>query len=157
MAAFDIRVDFSALDAQLDALQADALQALRPAAQAGAQVLYDEVRRRVPISIKAHSTKNKAQTYSPGNLRDAIYQVYSKDTSTVEKATYHISWNESKAFYGRFVEYGTVKTAAQPFLRPAYDAAKQTALSAAQARFLQELANPTTAGTAGKAGDGNAA
>lgn len=135
MAAFDIRLDFG--NEQLDALQAKLEEAVRPAAQAGAQVLYDEARLRVPVSLKAHGYKGNPGIYKPGNLKAAIYQVYSKDNSSDTKATYQISFNKDKAFYGRFVEFGTAKLAAKPFLRPSYDAKKQTALEASKARFIE--------------------
>lgn len=137
-----IRVDFNpaSLNAQLDQLQATVADALRPAAQAGAQVLYDEVRLNAPRSEKAHFTKGKAQTYQPGNLQRSIYQAYNAEISVDGKtAVYSVSWNKSKAFYGRFVEYGTARMPAHPFLRPAYEAKKAEALQAAQASFARSL------------------
>lgn len=137
-----IRVAFNpaSLNAQLDRLQARVADAVRPAAQAGAQVLYDEVRLNAPRSEKAHFTKGKAQTYQPGNLQRAIYQAYSTESSTDGKtAVYSISWNKSKAFYGRFVEFGTARMPAHSFLRRAYEAKKSEALKAAQAEFAQRL------------------
>ena len=43
------------------------------------------------------------------------------------------------AFYGRFVEYGTVKMAARPFLRPAYDENKERAVQAIKDRIAARL------------------
>ena len=51
-------------------------------AQAGAQVLYEEVRARVPMSAKPHKSGKKV--YTPGNLRRAIYQAYAQDESSAE-------------------------------------------------------------------------
>ena len=131
--------DFSKLSAKLDSITKAAEKAVRPAAQAGAQVFYDAVRERVPVSAKPHSTKGKRQTYNPGTLRAAVYQAYAQKDSGEGKASYRISWNKTHAFYGRFVEFGTSKMAAQPFLRPAYDAARRQALQAAQARMAAEV------------------
>lgn len=131
--------DFSKLSAKLDSITKAAEKAVRPAAQAGAQVFYDAVRERVPVSAKPHSTKGKRQTYNPGTLRAAVYQAYAQKDSGEGKAAYRISWNKTHAFYGRFVEFGTSKMAAQPFLRPAYDAARRQALQAAQARMAAEV------------------
>lgn len=125
-------MDTRGINAKLDALAKAAKAAVRPAAQAGAQVLYEEVLRRVPVSDQEHSTKGKKQTFQPGNLRAAIYQAFAQDESTDGKATYRISWNKRKAFYGRFVEHGTSSMAARPFLRPSFDAMEQQARSAAQ-------------------------
>ena len=129
--------DFSKIAAKLDAITKAAGKATRPAAQAGAQVFYDEMKQRVPVSAKPHKSGKK--TYSPGTLRKAIYQAYAEKESSESRSTYRVSWNKSHAFYGRFIEYGTSKMAAKPFLRPAYDAASAKALRAAQDRMQTEV------------------
>ena len=135
----DVKFDFSALGKKLDAITNAAQKATRPAAQAGAQVLYEEVRQRAPMSGKPHSTKGKRKTYNPGTLRKAIYQAYAEKESGDKKAAYRVSWNKNHAFYGRFLEFGTSRMAAKPFLRPAYDAAVQKALQAVQDRMAEEV------------------
>lgn len=134
-----IEHDIDSLLAKIDGITPMVDAATRPAAQAGAQVFYDEVRQRVPLSAKPHSTKGKKQTYTPGNLRKAVYQAFVTDGDS-EKVTYRISWNKSQAFYGRFLEFGTSKMPAKPFLRPAYDAARDRAVAAVKTRLAQELA-----------------
>ncbi len=134
-----IAFDFSKLAAKLDNITAAAEKATRPAAQSGAQVFYDEVKQRVPVSAKPHSTKCKKQTFTPGTLRKAIYQAFADKESGDGKAMYRVSWNKTHAFYGRFVEFGTSKMAAKPFLRPAYDAARAKALKAVQERMAAEV------------------
>lgn len=116
-------------------IMGDIQAAIRPAAQAGAQVFYDEVKRNVASLGK-----------KTGNLDSAIYQVYSNDNSGPLRATYQIGWNTKKAPHGHLIEYGhkqyykvvfnkkkgkfitfkTVKLAtpkqipAHPFMRPAW-------------------------------------
>ena len=138
-----IAFDFSKIAAKLDNITKAAEQGARPAAQAGAQVFYEEVKQRVPVSAKAHSTKGKKQTFTPGTLRKAIYQAFADKESGDGKASYRISWNKSHAFYGRFVEFGTSRMAAKPFLRPAYDAARAKALQAVQERMAVEVRKAT--------------
>lgn len=88
--------DVSGALAFLDAFGAQLRdQTTRRAAQAGAQVMVDEVRQRV-ASIGRDS----------GNLADSIYQAYSKDNSGPGHATYHVSWNAVKAPHGHLIEYG---------------------------------------------------
>jgi len=149
---FKITIDASQLG--MAELVADAEAAARPAAQAGAQVLYDAVRRNVN-GIKRHT----------GNLSRSIYQAFSRDQSSQGKATYHISWNAKKAPHGHLVEWGhlqryevtydpltrrftTHKTrplatpklvAARPFVRPAMAQMPQ-AEAAMRTRWLEELA-----------------
>lgn len=133
--------DFSKIAAKLDNLTKAAEEAVRPAAQSGAQIFYDEVRARVPVSAKPHKSGKK--TYNPGTLRKAIYQAFADKESGDGKALYRISWNKTHAFYGRFVEFGTSKMAATPFLRPAYDAARAKALQAVQERMAAEVKKAT--------------
>lgn len=150
--SFSIVFDHSALDAALDELEAGAQSLVRPAAQAGAQVLYDEVV--VRVSAFGRNT---------GALAGAIYQAFSPENSSELAATYHVSWNARKAWYGRLVEYGYIRTrkvyrakngnwytskellptpkqiAAQPFLRPAYDTKVAAALAAAETRYADGM------------------
>ena len=137
MAGIRVTFDDSALLAKLQVLEGKLLAAVRPAVAVAAKVIYDEVRLNAPISEKAHSTRGKKQTYQPGNLQDSIYRVYSKTGSTETYAKYQIGYNVKKAFYTRFVEYGTVRSPAYPFIRPAYDAKKEAALQAAKSKFLE--------------------
>lgn len=141
---------------------ADEAQALvRPAAQSGAQVLYQEVVARVA-----------AIGQITGNLRASIYQVYSRDHSTTDRATYHVSWNARKAPHGGLVEYGHIQTrkvylgsdgkwhtskemlpqpkrvAARPFLRPAYDARAGQAVEAARVTFTEGMQRVLNGGAA---------
>ncbi|MDR6216173.1 HK97-gp10 family putative phage morphogenesis protein [Paracidovorax wautersii] len=131
--------DFSRINARMDRVKDAAKKAARPAAQAGAQVFYDEVRQRAPVSDKPHSTKGKKQTFQPGNLRDRIYQAYMREQSGDGSARYRISWNRKDAFYARFVEFGTSRMAAQPFLRPGYDAVRDAAVLAAKETMRERI------------------
>lgn len=69
--------------------------AARPAAQAAAQVLYDETVKNV--------SQIKAVT---GNLRSSIYQAFSQRDSVPGKAVYNVSWNPRKAPHAMLVEFG---------------------------------------------------
>lgn len=135
--------DSSEAFAGLDEIVAVVKEQVRPAAQAGAQVLYDEAKLRVPVSMGAHwfygsSYKKTGQKYffNSGSLKAAIYQVFSQDNSTDEKSTYHIAWNHQKVPYGFMVEFGTSRAPAHPFLRPAFDARANTALEVARDHMI---------------------
>lgn len=137
----NISVDTRGVDDLLDELGDAADEAVRPAAQKGAQVLYDFVKRNVPVSKKAHmfhGTHAVYGPYSPGTLRDSIYQVYSKDNSTDSRATYDVSFNFKKAPYGFMVEYGTSKAPAKPFIRPA-QAMFPAAADAMEAELIRRI------------------
>lgn len=132
-----INVDFNfgKLLLKLDKITNSVESAVRPAAQAGAQVFYEEARVRCPVSDAAHFFYGKGSKksgvryfFQPGNLRNSIYQFFNSRNSSKAAANYSISWNHQKAPYGYMVEYGTSSAAASPFLRPAYDAAKGLAV-----------------------------
>ena len=95
---FDLSIDMSAFESDMEALADRAEKAARPAAQAGAQVLYE----RVKANVAALGRKT-------GNLDSAIYQAFSANNSGEGKATYHISWNATKAPHGHLVEWGYIK------------------------------------------------
>lgn len=90
-----IGLDLASLRAEMAALGDRAEEAARPAAQAAAQVLYDEVHKNVAAIGK-----------KSGKLASAIYQAYSADHSAPGLATYHVSWNARKAPHGLLVEFG---------------------------------------------------
>ena len=137
MPSVSMKFDDAGLLAKLDKFAADLQAAARPAAQAGSQVLYDEVKLRAPMSTKSHGYKGNPNIYQPGNLKASIYQVFSKTNSVNGKQVYQISYNQKKAFYGRFLEFGTAKLAAQPFIRPSYESKKSVALEASKAKYLE--------------------
>lgn len=153
MSTLRISVDSAGMDLALDGIAADAEAAARPAAQAVAQVLYEEVQRNV--------ARIKRKT---GNLASSIYQAYSNDNSRQGHATYHVSWNARKAPHGHLVEFGHLQRyeisydpktrrftthkdrplaapkqlAARPFIRPALAKAEAAAV-AGRAEFLKRM------------------
>lgn len=130
--------DASGLNAGLDEIVKASEASVRVAAQAGAQVLYDETRLRAPVAKRAYTNK-RGKRIVPGALKASIYQVYSKDNSTEQRATYHVSWNAKKAPHGHLVEFGTSRAPAHPFLRPAFDARQADALQASRVAMFEAL------------------
>ena len=96
--SFNLSIDLSAFERDMEALAERAEKAARPAAQAGAQVIYE----RVKANVAALGRKT-------GNLDSAIYQAFSANNSGEGKATYHVSWNPTKAPHGHLVEWGYIK------------------------------------------------
>jgi hypothetical protein len=96
-------VDLSAFNQMLAGIEEDIAHALRPAVQAGAEVIYRAVLRNVDsIGVKT------------GRLRSSIYQAFSeRDSKAVEggysRVTYDVSWNPKKAPHGHLVEYGYIQ------------------------------------------------
>lgn len=96
--SFHMAVDTTAFNALIAGLEEDVQTAVRPAAQAGAQVLYEAAVR----NVNAIGRKT-------GNLAGAIYQAYSPENSGAAKATYRVSWNARKAPHGGLVEFGHIQ------------------------------------------------
>ncbi|MBF9263933.1 HK97 gp10 family phage protein [Paracidovorax cattleyae] len=92
---FTVSVDTAGLESYLDELGEEAEAAARPAAQAGAQVLYE----RVQLNVAGLGRRT-------GKLAGSIYQAYSASNSGEGRATYDVSWNARKAPHGHLVEYG---------------------------------------------------
>lgn len=90
--------DLDAFNAVIAGIEDGVDAAVRPAAQAGAQVLYDAVLK----NVNALGKKS-------GNLAGSIYQAFSPENSGEKSATYHISWNASKAPHGHLVEFGHIQ------------------------------------------------
>lgn len=154
-----LKVNMRAVNALLHELEGDIHKAVRPAAQAAAEVLYQAVLTNV-------DTLTKKVT---GNLRASIYQAFSKDNSKLtgdggySRATYHVSWNAKTAPHGHLVEYGHIQkfkvylgkdgkwytnkraplpapkqVGARPFVRPAFNR-QDEAVAAAQAKLYEIL------------------
>lgn len=137
-----IRMNVAAFKEQLKAKADQMHAATRPAAQAGVQVIYERARILVPVSEAAHKfygTNAVYGPYNPGNLRDSIYQVFSKDRSFKDVSTYHVSWNASKAPYGAMVEFGTSKAPAHSFIGSAVSETRTEVREAMKQRYIQEV------------------
>ncbi|MFJ2989956.1 HK97 gp10 family phage protein [Collimonas sp. NPDC087041] len=141
---------FDSVEANLKKVPQIVGNALRSAANAGATVLKDEVIARAP-EFK-------------GVLKSAIYQKHIDELSSSDRQVYIVSWRKGKsdvdAFYAAWVEYGHwyvppklagVSTKAHraanrkiwvekhPFLRPAFSAKRDAALSAMRVKLAANV------------------
>lgn len=128
-----------------EALQAEAEKlhrATRPAAQAGIQIIYERARINAPVSREPHYFHIRGKRYgpfAPGNLRDAIYQVFSESKSYKDVSTYQISWNKDKAPYGFMVELGTSKAPAHSFIGRSIVETRAQVREAIKQRYIAEV------------------
>lgn len=137
-----ITVDLKSFKGALQATTARLQQATRPAAQAGAQIIYDRARLNAPVSKQAHIFNiegRKYGPYSPGNLRDSIYQVFAQSRSYKDVSTYEVSWNKDKAPYGYMVERGTSRTPANAFIARSVIETRAEVREAMKARYIEEV------------------
>ncbi len=126
-----------------------ARNALRQSVAKGALVIRDEAKVRAPVSNGPVAPDDPL----PGTLRRAIVIKHDAQRSNAFSQTYVVAVRQGKryrrrgkkgnrsqdAYYWRWVEFGTVKMSARPFLRPAFEAKKQAALAAIIEYLAQRL------------------
>ena len=137
-----INVNIAAFKEQLRATADKLHAATRPAAQAGAEVIYQRARINAPVSNAAHYFHirgKKYGPYQPGNLKSSIYQVYSKDNSYKDVSTYHVSWNKDKAPYGFVYELGNSRNGAKSFIARSVIETRAEVREAIKARYIKEV------------------
>ena len=139
-----ISINAAKFKQELQATAAELGRATRPAAQAGAQVIYDRAKSisstiRSKHEHKFYGTNAVYGPYQPGNLFRSIYQAFSKDNSFSDVSTYHISWNADKAPYGAMVELGTSKAGARSFIGRAVKETRSTVAAVMKQRFIDEV------------------
>ena len=105
---------------------------LRSAGYAGAKIFMDEAKILAPVGT--------------GTLRNNIIVKRAEEKSEgAEKQTYVVTVRAGKfntegdAFYWRFVEFGTARSAARPFMRPAFESMKNAAIDAMRQRMADRI------------------
>lgn len=121
---------------------------LASAVSKAAKVVQDEAKKRSPIRT--------------GKLRDNVVRYKAKKYSNAQQVTYHVGmkkewlafadsaknrrsgkagkkYSRDKIYYWRFFEFGTVKMAARPFFRPAFDSTKSEQLSTMQKTLAKAI------------------
>lgn len=146
MLTFDMNT--GGIEAALDGIKAKASAAIRPAAQAGAQIYYDAVKAapNMPVSGKGHwfhgtsfKTSGTKYWFESGSLKNAVYQVYSKDNSNASKAEYQVAWNHRKVPYGFMVAGGTTRAKGNDFIGNAKRSVQAQAAIAMQAELQKRI------------------
>lgn len=123
---------------------------LRSAVSAAAKVIVDDVKSRVPVG-------------ETGNLKTAVYRYRSRRNSATGRETFFVGIRQGKAqykdtaynrrkgrvgknyktageaYYWRFLEFGTAKMQAKPFLRPAFEANKSRAVEVMKDRLGKSI------------------
>ena len=142
MAATVKVVGRESLKRKFAALPKAAQIAIRAAMEKQAEAIVDMAKRLVPVAT--------------GKLRDSIGWTWGKapkgtmTIATVESTggemTLTIYAGNSEAFYGRWVEFGTVNTPAQPYFYVSYRANRKKAKSAIR-RAVTKSAKAVAAGT----------
>ena len=122
---------------------------LRAAGYAGAKVIRDEAKLQAPVATGDLGPNQPP----PGTLKRSVIMKQIPELSGAQKQTFFVTVRHGKkyrkqgkkgnlsqdAWYWRFVEFGTVKMSARPFLRPAFDMKKHEAVTAIKTRLAQRI------------------
>ena len=122
---------------------------LRAAVYAGAKVIRDEAKLQAPVATGDLGPNQPP----PGTLKRSVIMKQIPELSGAQKQTFFVTVRQGKkyrkqgkkgnlskdAWYWRFVEFGTVKMSARPFLRPAFDMKKHEAVTAIKTRLAQRI------------------
>jgi HK97 gp10 family phage protein len=123
---------------------------LRASVYAGAKVVRDEARAQAPKAAQSLG----ANQPPPGTLKRSVIMKHIPELSSLTRQTFFVTVRHGKkyrkqgkkgnlsqdAWYWRFVEFGTRKMSARPFLRPALETKRREAVQAIKERLQQRVA-----------------
>jgi HK97 gp10 family phage protein len=122
---------------------------LRVSVYAGAKVIRDEARLRAPKATESLGPNQPP----PGTLKRSVIMKHIPELSSLTRQTFFVTVRHGKkyrkqgkkgnlsqdAWYWRFVEFGTRKMRASPFLRPALEAKRRDAVQAMKERLAERV------------------
>lgn len=122
---------------------------LRASVHAGAKVIRDEARLKAPVATQVFGPNQQP----PGTLKRAIIMKQISEKSDAQKQVFYVAVRRGKqyrnqgkkgtlsqdAYYAHFVEFGTVKMSARPFMRPAFEGKKGDAVEAIRTRLAERV------------------
>ena len=122
---------------------------LRVSVYAGAKVIRDEARMRAPKAAEVLGPNQPP----PGTLKRSVIMKHIRELSGGGRQTFYVLVRHGKkyrnqgkrgnlsqdAWYWRFLEFGTRKMAARPFLRPALESRRREAVDAIKQRLSERI------------------
>jgi HK97 gp10 family phage protein len=124
---------------------------LRGAVSAGAAVVKSTAKNMAPVATGPLSEGHSP----PGTLKRAIYQKQISELSDINRQVFYVGVRLAKngsigsknvkaygrfdAYYWRWIEFGTSKMAAKPFLRPAFELSKYAAMDAIENELAKRI------------------
>lgn len=116
------------------------------AMRAGARTVQKDARSKVPVASQPHTLrlrKGQKITIQPGWLKKNISIWRLRDRQTKYAVQFRMGIRAPKkgplAYYGYFIERGTSKMQARPFMRPAFDQQYEAAVDAVKIYLSERI------------------
>lgn len=109
------------------------------AMRSAAKLIQEDAAGRAPVAAVSHyvgSSKKGKEKVSPGWMREQIRVRRVRGTKLAIEMHVGVS---NKAFYWRFIEFGTSGRPAKPFLRPAFEARKVEAAEMVKTVLMRRI------------------
>lgn len=119
---------------------AETRKGIRADISEGGKMLVAAIKQRAPVGTRTHSRYSAGKvvaTYKPGNLKKSIRILPLRRVKNAVIVGPITRGKTPDGYYGRFVEFGTVKMTEKPFVEPAVKAVS----GAVQDRILKGLKN----------------
>lgn len=154
--------DVSLIISRLNKLPKEYAKERKKILRLAAKPVVKAIKSKVKVGSKPHRRYLKdgslAAVYHPGNLRRSVRTLTFKKSKNVfvgpklgksGSSTGVFKGNKVDGYYGHFLEYGTIKQAPQPYMRPGFASSKSTAqkiIIKGSARILSKYAARYRAG-----------
>lgn len=115
---------------QLEYVQGDARKAAKAISRTSARPLVARAKQLAPVWPRAYARYKDGKAVEiiyPGNLRESIEILPLRKTKTSVIIGPNLKdGGKPQGYYAHMVEFGTVKAAPEPYMRPAFEQTKQT-------------------------------
>lgn len=110
---------------------------LRAAAAAAGRKVAKQAKANIPVGTRAHTTY-KGRLVSPGFARRSI-RVKTRLSRSKQSVSVKIGVKREAFYAAQFIELGTAKIAARPWLRPALESNKEVAIQMFAKRLRERI------------------
>lgn len=115
-----LQSDLNGLIRKLQGIEAAVKKDIKGDLKEASSAIVAAIKERAPIGTRKHG--RKGVVYLPGNLRKSIQVLPLRRTKNAVIIGPRARGGTPDGFYARFLEFGTQKMTARPFIEPAVDA-----------------------------------
>lgn len=115
-----LQSDLNGLIRKLQGIEAAIKKDIKGDLKEASTIIISAIKGRAPMGTRRHG--RKGVVYLPGNLRKSIQALPLRRTKNAVIIGPRARGGTPDGFYARFLEFGTQKMTARPFIEPAVDA-----------------------------------